>query len=221
MEQVDKRTDNDFGICNFSKVIISIGSYFDQDSEGDDRGCFDYYFLLTVKIIIFIIIYYLDYDEVYEVDFDRNDIESFRSGKGSDSELIFQGVQMKIYFRRIVFNYDDDFEIDDDSDNDFRILYQWLYGRERRKRNINYYILMIYERYEEYDNISIFIFFFEKSQMVFKDRLGLFLRDVDELINFFMYSRYFNYRGSISSDRVRIEKNSYRRDGYGNDSLFG
>lgn len=57
--------------------------------------------------------------------------------------------------------------------------------------------------------------------MVLKDRLGLFFRDVDELINFFMYSRYFNYRGSISSDRVRIEKNSYRRDGYGNDSLFG
>lgn len=80
---------------------------------------------------------------------------------------------------------------------------------------------MTHERYEEYDNTSTSTFSFEKSQMALKDRSGSSLRDVDEPINFPMYSRHSNYRGSTSSDRVRIEKNSYRRDGYGNDPPFG
>lgn len=220
MEQVDKRTDNDSGICNSSKATTSIGSYSDRDSDGDDRGCFDYYPSSTVKITTPTTTYHLDYDEAHEVDSDRNDIESPRSGKGSDSEPTFQGVQMKTYSRRTVPNHDDDFETDDDSDNDSRNLHQRLYGRER-KRNINYYTPMTHERYEEYDNTSTSTFSFEKSQMALKDRSGSSLRDVDEPINFPMYSRHSNYRGSTSSDRVRIEKNSYRRDGYGNDPPFG
>ena len=213
MEQAEKRTDNDSGICNSSKATTSFGSYSDQeDSEGDDRGCFDYYpgSSQPVKITP-TTTYHLDYDEAHEVDSDRNDMESPRSGKGSDSEPTFQGVQMRTYSRRTIPNHDDDFETDDESDSDSRPLHQRLYGGERR-RNTNYYTPMTRESYEDYENHSTSHFSFEKSQRALKDRSGSSLRDVDEPINFPMYSRHSHIHGSTSSDRVKIEKNSWGVD---------
>ncbi|XP_062583048.1 dual specificity protein kinase splB-like isoform X2 [Saccostrea cucullata] len=220
MEQVDKRTDNDSGICNSSKTTTSVGSYSEhEDSEGDERGCFDYY-PSTVKITP-TTTYHLDYDEAHEVDSDKNDIESPRSGKGSDSEPTFQGVQMRTYSRRTIPNDDDDFETDDDSDSDSRDLHQRLYARSDRRRHQNYYTPMTRESCEDYENISTSTFSFEKSQRALKERSGSSLRDVDEQINFPMYSRHSPYIGSTSSEHVRIEKKSYQRGGYGSDPPFG
>ncbi|XP_061166504.1 biorientation of chromosomes in cell division protein 1-like 1 [Saccostrea echinata] len=220
MEQVDKRTDNDSGICNSSKTTTSVGSYSEhEDSEGDERGCFDYY-PSTVKITP-TTTYHLDYDEAHEVDSDKNDIESPQSGKGSDSEPTFQGVQMRTYSRRTVPNDEDDFETDDDSDSDSRDLHQRLYARSDRKRHQNYYTPMTRESCEDYENFSTSTFSFENSQRALKERSGSSLRDVDDQINFPMYSRHSPFIGSTSSEHVRIEKKSFHRGEYGSDPPFG
>jgi hypothetical protein len=221
MEHVDKRTDNDSGICNSSKATTSVGSYSDQDdSENDDRGTFDYY-PSNVKVTP-TTTYHLDYDEAHEVDSDKNDIESPRSGKGSDSEPTFQGVQMRTYSRRAIPNDDADFETDDDSDTDTRQPHQRLY-RGNIRRHTNYYTPMTFESCEDYENTSTSTFTFENSQRALKDKSASSLRDadVDDQINFPIYSRHSRFYGSTSSNQVRIEKNSYQRGGCGSDPPFG
>lgn len=240
IEQVEKRTDNDSGIYNSSKATTSVGSYSDHDdSEGDDRGCFDY-FPSQVRIGQPCIRYNLKYDEVHEVESDKNsqnDIESPRSdnslGKDSDTDVYrgihMDGTEMQTYSIRNSNNESDDFQTDDESDDDdVRINpHRSLYSRGRSS---NYYTPMQLESSEDYNGgtYGTSTFSFDSSKKALQDRSASSLRGVDdrgasssrgvdEGISFPFYSRYQKYTGrpnygSTSSDSVQVEKSVFPRD---------
>ncbi|KAJ8312863.1 hypothetical protein KUTeg_010236, partial [Tegillarca granosa] len=237
IEQVEKRTDNDSGIYNSSKATTSVGSYSDHDdSEGDDRGCFDY-FPSQVRIGQPCNRYNLKYDEVHEVESDKNsqnDIESPRSdnslGKDSDTDVYrgihMDGTEMQTFSIRNLNNESDDFQTEDESeDDDIRInAHQRLY----RGASSNYYSPMQLESTEDYNGgtYGSSTFSFDSSKKALQDRSASSLRGlddrnasssrgVDDSINFPIYSRHQNFRqnyGSTSSDSVHVEKSVFPRD---------
>ncbi|KAL4223997.1 hypothetical protein ACF0H5_017454 [Mactra antiquata] len=198
-ESETKRFDTDSGVCNSSKA--SLGSLSDHDGSEDEGrgGSFDYY-PPQIKIRSGCGLN-LDYDEAHEVKSDHSsqDVNSPRSD-------ISEGIEMTTYhqsriprsddddddefnFRRDTVNYQDDFNTSGESDDD---------ASDRREKfyNMGYRPLKSYQpSFSAYSS-----------------------SEVDKGINFTSlkhgtspYSRYSDHQSS-SSDRVKIEKSSYKND---------
>lgn len=215
-ESDTKKFDDDSGVCNSSKATNSIGSLSDQDgSEDEGRGVsFDYY-PPQIKIRSGCGLN-LDYDEAHDVKSDRSsqDVNSPRSD-------ISEGIEMTTFhnripadddddefkFRRDTVSYQDDFNTSGESEDEtYRHKYYNMGYRPLTKDTPNYQPK------------------FESRHSWDSDLTSSSLRsskEVDRGINFTslkdgtsQYSRHSShqYPQLRSSDRVKIEKNSYKRE---------
>lgn len=211
-ESDTRRFDDDSGVCNSSKATNSIGSLSDNDGSEDEGrgGSFDYY-PPQIKIRSGCGLS-LDYDEAHEVKSDHSsqDINSPRSD-------FSEGIEMTTFnsrepddddddefkFRRDTVSYQDDFNTsgsgESEDENSYRHKYYNLGYRPLSRDIPNFQ--------PTFDSLNT---------------SSLRGNDVDKGISFSslkdgtsQYSRYSSYQyphSSSSSDRVKIEKNSYKRD---------
>lgn len=207
-ESDTRRFDDDSGVCNSSKATNSIGSLSDHDGSDDEgRGMsFDYY-PPQIKIRSGCGLN-LDYDEAHEVKSDHSsqDVNSPRSDFSEGIEMttfnsreVVDDDDDEFNFRRDTVNYQDDFNTSGESEdeNSYRHKYYNL-----GYRPLNKDVMTFHPSFESLGSSAL------RS------------RDVDRGINFSslkegtsQYSRYSSYQNpQFSSDKVKIEKNSYKRD---------
>ncbi|XP_045171150.2 uncharacterized protein LOC123533550 [Mercenaria mercenaria] len=206
-ESDTRKFDDDSGVCNSSKATNSIGSLSDHDGSDDEgRGVsFDYY-PPQIKIRSGCGLN-LDYDEAHEVKSDHSsqDVNSPRSD-------FSEGIEMTTFNSR---------ETADDDDDEFNfrreVNYQDDFNTSGESEDENSYRHKYYNM--GYRPLSRDVPTFQPTF----ESLGsssLSSREVDRGINFpslkegtSQYSRYSSYQNpQFSSERVKIEKTSYKRD---------
>ncbi|XP_052798454.1 uncharacterized protein LOC128230317 isoform X2 [Mya arenaria] len=217
MRSLESETRNDSGVGNSSKATNSIGSFSDDNETDYDRGVHDYYPKVKIRSGCGL---NLDYDEAHEVKSEHSSLDNINSPRSDISE----GIELQTFpsgrranedtdddfnFTRDSTRYQDDFNTDGESDDDtsHRAKYFNMGYRPLEKD------VPSYKHYEPS---------FERSRHSWESEQstsGLRANevDVDKKINFSLaesssyYSRYPNYYPS-SSEKVKIEKNSYKRD---------